>query len=194
MPASHFRRVSVLLTAASVGAIAINACREPGPVAAADPQLAAGAHSPSLHSSPPSREAERDIARLRRLTAPFHRFEAAVHAGWTAPIEACLSNPQLGGMGLHYGNPALIDGTVDVMEPELLLYEPQKNGELRFVAVEYIVPFTAWEGDAAPMLYGQSFHRNETFGIWALHVWHERHNSRGMFADWNPKVTCRHAR
>jgi hypothetical protein len=116
-----------------------------------------------------------------------------VDAGWSAPIEACLSDPQLGGMGLHYGNPALIDGRVDAMEPELLLYEPQKNGKLRFVAVEYIVPFTAWQGDAPPMLYGQSFHRNETFGIWALHVWHERHNPRGMFADWNPKVTCRHA-
>lgn len=82
---------------------------------------------------------------------------------------------------------------MNALEPELLLYEPQKNARLRLVAVEYIVPFGAWTAHDPPELFGQSFHRNEAFGIWALHVWHFRHNSRGMFADWNPAVTCDNA-
>lgn len=133
---------------------------------------------------------ERDIAQLRATTAPFHRFEAAAEAGWGTQITGCFSDPALGGMGFHYGNVALIDGQVDELEPELLLYEPQKNGRLRLVAVEYIVPFTAWTGAEPPRLFDQSFHRNEAFGLWVLHVWHFRHNPSGIFADWNPTVSC----
>lgn len=157
------------------------------------------AHASSGHSDErgqagePGRAVQRQIARLRTLTAPFHRFDAAVTAGWGTKITDCFSDPQLGGMGYHYGNTAYIDGIVDPLKPELLLYEPGKKGELRFVAVEYIVPFDAWTEEEPPTLYGQVFHRNEAFGIWALHVWHVRHNPRGMFADWNPKVSCRYA-
>lgn len=143
-----------------------------------------GALSPSV---------ERDIARLRATTARFHRFDAAAEAGWGTQITGCFSDPALGGMGYHYGNVALIDGQVDVLEPELLLYEPQKNGTLRLVAVEYIVPFTAWSGAEPPRLFDQSFHRNEAFGLWVLHVWHFHHNPSGMFADWNPTVSCEFA-
>jgi hypothetical protein len=90
------------------------------------------------------------IAQLRRLVARFHDFDAAVKAGWAAPITPCLvaadlpSQPGSGAMGLHYGNLAYIQdgGVVDLLQPELLLYEPEKSGKLRFVGVEYIVPCT----------------------------------------------------
>lgn len=132
------------------------------------------------------------LATLRRLTAPFQRFEAAQRAGWGTRITDCFSSVA-GGMGFHYGNTSLIDGSVDARKPELLLYEPQANGELRLVAVEYIVPFTAWTAAEPPRLYDQSFHRNEAFGLWVLHVWHFRENPSGIFADWNPRVSCAHA-
>ena len=135
---------------------------------------------------------EQQLAQLRALTAPFHRIEAAQAAGWTMPIPGCFSDPA-GGMGYHFGNEALIDGAVDALEPELLVYEPQANGRMRLVAVEYIVPFEQWTASAPPSLYGQSFHRNENFGLWVLHVWHFRHNPSGIFTDWNPTVTCEHA-
>ena len=96
-------------------------------------------------------------------------------------------------MAFHFGKAALIDGTVDVLEPELLVYEPQKNGRMRLVAVEYIVPFDMWTANEPPMLFGQAFHRNEAFGLWVLHVWHFRHNPAGMFSDWNPTVSCEYA-
>jgi hypothetical protein len=61
---------------------------------------------------------------------------------------------------------------------------------LRLVGVEYVVPFGAWTAPEPPVLFGQHFHRNETFGLWALHVWVWQHNPSGLFADWNPRVTC----
>ena len=152
------------------------------------PQARHASHATVSHAA--AGGAEREIAQLRALTARFHDFDAAVKAGWGAKITECFSDPQLGGMGYHYGNTALIDGVVDAQKPELLLYEPQKNGKLRFVAVEYIVPFTAWTAAQPPTLYGQSFHRNEAFGLWVLHVWHFRHNPSGIFMDWNPTVSC----
>ena len=131
-----------------------------------------------------------DLATLTQRTAPFHRIEAATAAGWTEQLTGCMSLPGVGGMGYHYGNPDLIDGRVAVNEPELLVYEPQKNGRLRLVAVEYIVPLDAWTAEDPPHLFGHDFHVNEAFGLWVLHVWLWKHNPAGLFEDWNPTVSC----
>lgn len=175
-------------------ALTTAACAEPAVTATAPAERMTPAAHSSMHRSGAESEAtRREVARLRDLTRPFHKFQNAVDAGWGTRITDCFSDPALGGMGYHYGNPALIDGSVDALQPELLLYEPLKNGKLRFVAVEYIVPFAAWTQSSPPRLYGQDFHRNEAFGLWVLHVWHVRDNPRGIFADWNPRVTCRYA-
>ena len=185
-------KASLLVIAGCIGFVSIGGCADHEPVTSPEARMAHD-HSAPAASGEPTAEALQDIARLRERTAQFHRFEVAEQAGWGARITGCFDNAQLGGMGFHYGNPALIDGTVDALQPELLLYEPQKNGRLALVAVEYIVPFGAWTGSAPPQLYGQTFHRNEGFGLWVLHVWHFRGNPRGIFADWNPNVTCTYA-
>jgi len=142
------------------------------------------------------------IAQLRRLVAPFHDFDAAVAAGWSAPITPCLtsadlpSQPGTGGMGFHYGRLDYIQdgGAVNLLQPELLLYEPEKNGKLRFMGVEYIVLFSDHPADAAPpTLLGQEFSPVPEAGVWGLHIWVGRHNSSGIFAPWNPKVDCEFA-
>ncbi len=136
-------------------------------------------------------DVNRDLAALRRLTARFHDFDAAKAADWDAQITPCLEDPSLGGQGFHYGNPAFIDGEANLLEPELLLYEPQPSGKLRLVGIEYIVPFAFVPATAdPPTLFGQEFHQNFVFGVWALHVWTWRHNPSGLFADWNPQVSC----
>ncbi|MDX1578074.1 MAG: hypothetical protein R3266_06300 [Gemmatimonadota bacterium] len=132
----------------------------------------------------------RQLAALRRATAPFHNFGKAQAAGYVALLTPCLEQLPDGAQGFHYGNPALIDGSVNLLEPEILQYEPQPGGHLRLVGVEYIVPLS--EPEPAPLL-GQHFHANPNAGIWGLHVWLWRHNPSGMFADWNPKVSCEHA-
>ena len=78
-------------------------------------------------------------------------------------------------------------------EPELLLYEPEKNGRLRLVAVEYIIPYTFHSRDAAPPeLFGQKFIQNDVFQLWGLHAWVWKENPSGIFANWNPRVNCEH--
>jgi hypothetical protein len=135
---------------------------------------------------------EKDLATLRNATAAFHRFDAATAAGWSAKITGCMSSAD-GGMGFHYGNTNLIDDAVQVDSPELLLYEPEKNGQLRLVAVEYIIPYTLHSRDSeAPVLFGQKFKQNDTFQLWGLHAWVWKENPSGMFASWNPTVGCEH--
>lgn len=147
--------------------------------------------NPVFHHSP---DIERDLAALRQVTAPFHRFEAAKNAGWTVLVPECRDNQPDGGMGWHYANPAYIDGSLDVREPEALIYEPQEKGSLSLVGIEYVVPFSILPPEAdAPVLFGQTFKHNFGDELWMLDVWAWRANPEGMFATWNPTVSCEYA-
>jgi hypothetical protein len=133
-----------------------------------------------------------ELATLRRVTAPFHDIAVAGAAGWSTEITACLMNPDgPGAMGFHYGNTALIDGTAQVDKPQLLLYEPEQNGRLKLVAVEYIIPYSFHSRDAAPpVLLGQQFLQFDAFQVWGLHAWVWKDNPAGLFAPWNTRVSC----
>ncbi len=140
------------------------------------------------------------LAKLRNATAHFNNFSKAEEAGYGTRITPCLYHSELGGMGYHYANPALMDGSINLLEPEVLLYEPNTQGRYRLVGLEYIVPFDTWNEDNPhwddgnpPSLLGQEFLPNDEGGFYALHVWLWRHNPSGMFYDWNPKVSCEHA-
>jgi hypothetical protein len=134
---------------------------------------------------------ERDLEALRNVTAAYTDFSRAQAAGYTEKLTECMSDAS-GGMGFHYGKPAFIDGSARLLEPEVLLYEPQKDGSLQFVGIEYVVPLSA--SSTPPSLFGLQFHRNEAFQLWVLHVWAYRNNPSGMFTDWNPTVSCAAAR
>ena len=134
--------------------------------------------------------AQRDLAALRAATARFHRIDLAKAAGYDTQFPAgCFASPQ-GAMGFHWLNGANV-GTLEVTRPQLVLYEPREHGRMKLVGVEYIVPGAST--DTPPVLFGQTFHYNATFGVWALHVWAWERNPRGLFADWNPRVSCEHA-
>ena len=145
--------------------------------------------APSLALTPGERK---DLATLRRVTAPFQRFDNAAPEGWSLQITDCMTSPA-GGMGVHYGKPAFIDGQVRVDQPEVLLYEPDALGGQALVGVEYIVPLSAWTSPVPPRLFGRDFHVIAAFQVWALHVWLWKENPSGLFTDWNPRVTCDHA-
>lgn len=133
-----------------------------------------------------------DLAELRTVTAPFHEFDQAKAAGWSTQITPCMTDPGgAGGMGFHFGKTALINGSVRVDQPQLLLFEPEQNGRMRLVAVEYIIPYTFVPRSAAPpVLFGQPFQQVDAFQLWGLHVWAWKNNPSGLFAPWNPVVTC----
>jgi hypothetical protein len=92
-------------------------------------------------------------------------------------------------MGVHWVNAALLDGAVDVSEPEALVYELDASGAVDgLVAHEYIVPVDAWTSRRPPRLFGQNFHRHPVLPLWVLHAWLWKDNPAGTFADWNPAV------
>lgn len=133
------------------------------------------------------------LASLRTMTAGFTDIEVARQAGYREQITPCWYHRDNGGQGYHYGRPELIDGTVSLMEPELVMYEPMPDGSQQFLAVEYIVPFSAWEQTEPPSMLGQDFMRNEQLELWVLHVWLGKDNPNGLYANWNPNVSCEHA-
>jgi hypothetical protein len=148
------------------------------------------------------------LSAVREATARYHNINVAKAAGYgefpDAAGIACIDNP-LGGMGIHYVNLDLVldnppgsPSTVDPLRPEALVYEPQENGKLKLVALEYIVFQAAWDAKHAsrPSLFGHEFApiaAGNRYGIpafYELHVWLWKHNPRGMFQDWNPRVSC----
>lgn len=177
------------LVLTSLAGLALSACADVAPPPA--PRAAMESASLSRSESALGQDVRQDLAALRQVTARYHRPEAAAADGWSAQITPCMTDPAgMGGMGFHYGNPSLIDGSVRADSPELLLYEPDEHGRLRLVAVEYIVPLSAWTSPQPPRLFDRDFRVNEAFQVWALHAWVWKENPSGMFADWNPNVSC----
>lgn len=131
------------------------------------------------------------IEEVRAATQSYSNIETAKAAGWSVAMSPCVEHPPEGGMGYHYGRMEFVDGRINHIEPQILLYEPLQGGGLGFVGVEYIIPFDILPADAdPPELFGEHYHANHQLGIWALHVWTEKENPNGMFYDWNPNVSC----
>ena len=127
---------------------------------------------------------------------------------------------QEGGMGVHYFRPDLlgisappnprVDGSgtyTDFAAPAVLLYEPQADGSVVLVGVENLVFRKAWQdagNTAAPSLHGISWEEmaddpvttlDEAHGFephFDKHVWLFRENPNGVFAPFNPNVSCEH--
>jgi hypothetical protein len=145
-----------------------------------------------------------DLAKARAGTAGFHRVGAAEAAGYgefrDAAGIACIAQPGLGAMGIHYVNGSLVgDAILDPAAPEALVYEPGRFDHLRLVAVEYIVFKHVWEAagnTSPPSLFGTTFDFTDSpnrYGIppfYALHAWIWKPNPAGMFMPWNPRVNC----
>lgn len=191
---SHHTRIPTISTLAMLLTLGTAACAD-----SESPASPADLSTPAFgHMQPTDAGANADLAAARSATAHLQRFENAAPAGWDLQVTPCIEHPSLGGMGYHYGNlDYYLNGEANVLEPELLLYEPQSNGRLRLVALEYAVPFFAWDGDPdvddPPQLFGREMNRSDERGQWELHVWLWKHNPAGMFEDWNPTVNCDHA-
>lgn len=131
------------------------------------------------------------ISEVKAATKAYQDVNNAKNAGWNAVMSPCVEHPSMGGMGYHYGRMDFIDGRINHLEPQILLYQPLEGGNLEFIGVEYIIPFGILPASsAAPELMGQKFRQNHELEIWALHVWTEKENPAGMFSDFNPNVSC----
>lgn len=129
------------------------------------------------------------VKALRGATGRYHSTQQAAAAGYEDTHE-CVAVPALGGMGVHWPNPDLVDPVFDPMQPEAMLYEPGRNGHMKLVAVEYIVIDV---GQPRPSFAGHLFDVGGTpvpVPHWSLHVWLWKDNPSGMFAPFNPDVAC----
>jgi hypothetical protein len=167
----------------SLSWLAIVACAEPP--APSDPTI-----EPAPGTAHSSVSVGDQLGHLRGAVAPFHNIETARNAGYSQ-LTDCMVDPNLGGMGFHYAKSDAFDGVIDPTAPKALLYEPESNGRLRLVAVEFIVPYSiAPREGAAPRVFDQDFVHNDDFQIWMLHAWIFKDNPSGIFASWNPNVNC----
>lgn len=178
-------------------AVSLIACSRPEAdvtAIAADP---AAVHAAHTRASDEKLTAEqlRSIAAVRRATARFHDLAVAQNAGGYTkqyPPGCAVSPDGEGAQAYHYLNESLVDDKVELLEPELLMYEPKRGGGMQLIGVDYIVPLEA--SATPPTLLGVPFMRNEPLEVWALHIWAWRPNPSGMFAAWNPDVSCKYAK
>jgi hypothetical protein len=177
------RRTALLAAAIAL----LGGCSDPPTGSEADAGL-------ELRGAPATEQ--QGLAAIRAATARFHRFEVAQEEGYDFLfLNTCMvdqSGADRGGMGYHYVNLELLDNQVSIATPEAVLYEPGPNGQLRLVALEYVIPKSAWTEPDPPVLLGQEFTLN-AFDLWALHVWVWKRNPSGIYADWNPNVDCDNA-
>jgi hypothetical protein len=147
-----------------------------------------------------------DLKQAKKATAPYQDLDTAKAAGYGLLLDAagiaCIDMPGQGAMGIHYVNGTLVgDATVDAKTPEAVVYEPQHDGRLKLVALEYVVFQSAWDAKHSswPSLFGQRFDFTRSpnrYGLpafYSLHAWIWKHNPAGTFAMWNPRVSCTHA-
>jgi hypothetical protein len=140
---------------------------------------------------------------------------ACVYAGMSG------LDPALGAMGVHYMRMDLLDieeqeprvtgigRHTDFLQPAILLYEPQADGSMELVAIENVVFEIAWDsvGYSEPPSYqgvpydymaDDSTTEADEAHMFAphyeRHIWLYRENPNGMFAEFNPSVTCEHFR
>lgn len=134
---------------------------------------------------------ERDLALIREATEDFHDLEAARAAGYLPPQPDRCVESDAGVMGYHHVNRDFLDDNLELERPEIVVYAPTTGEERKLVNVEYVVPYSAWPRDEAPpRILGHDLKRADGLEIWYLHVWVWEENPNGLFADWNPRLTC----
>jgi hypothetical protein len=147
------------------------------------------ARAPGILPSGLGDAVDRDVASVRVATARFTSTDAAEAAGY-ARVTDCVEHQPDGAMGYHFQNNALLDTTLDVGHPEVLVYERKPDGAFKLNGVEFLVPIPAWTASEPPRIMGQALKREDRLGIWYLHVWTWEPSPSGLFADWNPRVKC----
>lgn len=205
----HFQTSLALALVAAGCATSRPPRQEPAPAS-----VARAADEPSLAAVRSANERFRDV---RVALAEGYVRDPANHCTTAAMVGY---PPEDGAMGVHYFRPdrlgiagppdPLVRGTgtyTDFLEPAVLIYEPQADGSLELVAVENLVFADAWHAAGhtePPAFHGVPYDHmaddpatevDEGHGFaphYDRHVWVYRENPNGVFAQFNPDVTCAH--
>ncbi|MGC1490552.1 MAG: hypothetical protein WA798_04205, partial [Candidatus Acidiferrum sp.] len=141
--------------------------------------LALGTFALAKQTGQPQGQGSQDklVEIVRNATQQYQDVSKAV--GYS-PALGCVSGSDHGAMGIHYVNGSLLNGPIDPTHPQALIYEPQSNGELKLVGVEFIIlasalppipPNPAPEVDGHLMVYVDGPNRYGLPPFYELHVW-----------------------
>lgn len=167
-------------------------CSDNQPVGTGSEEVLMKGHGQANSQGMAANFAQSDAGLIRALTsatARYHSTNQALRDGYVED-DHCVAVPGLGGMGFHWGNPGLIDPVFNPLEPEVVIYAPDKNGNLKLVAVEFIVLDI---GQPHPHFGDYPLDVGGTpipVPHWSLHVWLWKTNPNGLFTPFNPDVTC----
>jgi hypothetical protein len=128
-----------------------------------------------------SRQTLWELQQARAATAKYNNVDNAIKDGY---VDIAVDVEH---MGHHYMKPSIVDGTFDITQPEILVYNRNERGVQQLVAVEYAVPLSfampegftgssdVWKGDSG-------------FPFWLVHAWVWSYNPDGVFNWTNPTV------
>jgi hypothetical protein len=142
----------------------------------------------------------KELAQVRQATDKYHDVNVALADGFIQ-TPTCVESPD-GGMGIHFINIArLMDPAVNILEPEILLYIETADG-MKLLGVEYMFAIGAPDthvpnpAPPSPIIFGRPLdgpmeqHEPGQPPHYDLHVWLWKANPAGIFAPFNPKVSC----
>jgi len=182
----------------------------------------AGDPGPANKSEPTLDEVRAAVQKYRDVKAAL--ADGYIEDPWgMCETAAMMGKPaKLGAMGIHFFRPDLlgitappnpkVDGNgtyTDFHHPAVLLYEPETDGSMQLIGVENLVFEKAWKAAGhtqPPSFHGVPFDHmvdnpatkiDEAHGFmphYDRHVWVIRDNPNGVFAQYNPNVTCKYAK
>lgn len=159
------------------------------------------------------------LQQLADRLEPYKDVAYALDKGYirASGCETHPTDPAQGAMGHHYVRPDLlglgprvngkVNGTgtyTDTDPPAILLYIPDGDGGFKLAGIEMLVFFDAWhaQNTRPPNFRGREYNlmvdnpdtlRDEAHGFtphYDLHIWLFEHNPSGLYAQWNPALSC----
>ncbi|WP_142828669.1 hypothetical protein [Planococcus soli] len=135
-----------------------------------------------------------ELAISKKALKKYRDIDVALDEGFVGLVPgACVPN-----MGIHLVKPSRADDAkLRIKKPEILVYEPLKDGSYKLVAAEWYVP--AEETDKTPKLFKEKFqgpmdnHDGSEGQHYDLHAWLFKKNPDGMFSPENKRVSCQYA-
>ena len=191
-------------------------------LSAASPAAVVNDPGPASPSEPTIAQVRAAVEKYRDVKVALAEGYIADPSGMCETAAIMGKPAKLGAMGIHYFRPDLlgitappnprVDGTgtyTDFHKPAVLLYEPEADGSLQLVGAENLVFEKAWTAaghSAPPSFHGVPYNHmvddpatkiDEAHGFmphYDRHVWVMRDNPNGVFAQYNPNVTCKYAK
>ncbi len=123
------------------------------------------------------------MLQVRAASEKYRNIEQALKDGYE-DISVDVPN-----MGHHYMKSDLVNGTIDLSKPEILVHNRDHDGRLQLVAVEYAIPIDLSPNTTPAGFRGDAdvWDRNTGFGLWLLHTW-VWYNPEGVFNPTNSRV------